>query len=113
MELVILALIQATIRIEMFVTLIVASLVMVVLGFFKTSPALILTGGMIFFMIALLVSTVQFGNLVSSSTVSGSTTSYTYTPDNFTLTSTVELLFVLIGALFCFFSVVVYQTKNS
>lgn len=87
--------------IEVFVTLIVSSVVLGITGLIRTPqiPALVAFGGIIFLFIGVTTDTIQMGNLVSSSTNSGSTTNYVYTPDNFTL-GQVKFIFAVIGVTF-------------
>lgn len=93
-------LISLTMPIELFITLTAIAFICAIVGFLRspTMPILVFIGGIILVSIAVMTGTLYLGQVVSTSTVSGSTTTYTYTPDNFTFTSTVLMLYAIFGA---------------
>ena len=99
--------------IELFVTLTVIAFICAIVGFLRnpTNPILVFIGGIILVSIAVMTGTLNLGNLVSSSTVSGSTTTYTYTPDNYTFTSTVMMLYAIFGAILILAGAGLYYDK--
>ena len=98
------ALIAVTMPIEVFLTLVVASFILIIVGLIRSPPVpmTVAVGGIMLFFIAVTTSTLNLGNLVATSTLSGSTTTYTYTPDTFAFTQTTEMIMALIGAVFIF-----------
>ena len=87
--------------IEVFVTLIVSSIVLAIIGLIRTPqiPALVAFGGIIFLFVGVTTDEIKMGSLVTTSVSSGSTTNYSYTPDNFTL-GQVKFIFGVVGVVF-------------
>ena len=109
------ALLAVTMPIELFITMIVVSIVLIIIGLIRSPPVpmTVTVGGMILFFIAVTTSTLNLGNLVANSTVSGDTTIYKYNPDNFTFSQTSEMVMALIGGIFMFIGGVMTFQKPS
>ena len=90
-----------TMPIEVFVTLIVSSIVLAIIGLIRTPqiPALVAFGGIIFLFVGVTTDEIKMGSLVTTSVSSGSTTNYSYTPDNFIL-GQVKFIFGVVGVVF-------------
>lgn len=104
------------IPIEVFGILAGFSIALSIFGFIRQPqiPASLAFGGMILFTLGAVFNNIEMGQLVQTSSLSGTTTSYSYSPDLFPLTGISKVITILIGAVMMLFgALMVLRAEDS
>lgn len=90
------------IPVELFLGFMALSIVFIIMGVVKKSPALIVTSGMFILTMGVLPDGIIMGKIPTESTVTGATTTYEFIDNVFTYTQVTKMMFGLLGAFIMF-----------
>lgn len=104
------------IPIEVFGLFVGLAVALAIIGFIRQPqiPASLAFGGIIIFSVGAVFNNIEMGQLVNTSSLSGSTTSYGYNPDLFPLTGISKVITILIGAVMMLFgALMIFRAEDT